>query len=297
MVQPSPFDRLIDEVAALATQDPSGACARLDELYGKSLTADDVLRLGAFAVHLGCAALGRFAETEAFQRKLLEHPAVRNHAPTRKSLWRGLAVVLRLAGRTADADLAIREGVSNDAERCRLEVLCAQTYAARARFPEAAAALRIAEPLLRGLPPSEDILSQTVQIGTNLARAAESQLKPVLTLLDAATATLVAATAHQEWRRRHQALYHRGRGHLLAGDPTKALAMVQELMAVEDANDAGPVERFFTTALACRCQVVRGQKRIAAAALEAAEDYARHSSNDPNVQKVLADLQGAVSQG
>ena len=64
-------------------QDPGAAFERLDELFGKSQTADDVLKLGAFAVHLGCAALGRFIETEAFQRKLLAHPASLNHLPTR----------------------------------------------------------------------------------------------------------------------------------------------------------------------------------------------------------------------
>lgn len=297
MVQPSPFDRLLEEVGKQAAQDPAAAFDRLDDLYGKSLTADDVLKLGAFAVHLGCAALGRFAETEAFQRKLLEHPAIISHAPTRKSLWRGLAVVLRVAGRTVDAERALAEGVSNDAERCRLEVLSAQTYAQRARFPEAAAALRVAEPLLQGLPPNEDILGQAALISTNLARAAESQLKPVLGLLDAATAALLAANAHQDWRRRHQALYHRGRGHLLSGEPSKALGVVQELMTVEDANNAGAMERFFTAALACRCQVLRGQKKIAAAALEAAQDYARRTSNDANVQKVLIDLEASVAKG
>jgi hypothetical protein len=296
MVLPSPFDRLLEDVGKLASQDPAAAFARLDELYGKSLTAEDVLKLGAFAVHLGCAALGRFPETEAFQRRLLEHPAIANHSPTRRSLWRGLAVVLRMAGRAVDAEQAIAEGVLGDAERCRLEVLSAQTFAARARFPEATAALRLAEPLLRGLPPNEDIVAQAAQIATNLARAAESQLKPVLGLLDAATAALLASTAHQDWRRRHQALYHRGRGHLLAGDPTRALGAVQELMALEDGNDAGAMERFFTAALACRAQLVRGQRRIAAAALEAAQDFARRTGDDANVAKILADLEASAAR-
>jgi len=297
MVQPTPFDRLLEDVGKQANTDAAGAFARLDELHGKSLTADDVLKLGAFTVHLGCSALGRFAETEAFQRKLLEHPGIANHMPTRKSLWRGLAVVLRVAGRSVDAERAIAEGVSSDAERARLEVLCAQTFAARSRFPEAAAALRLAEPLLKGLPPNEDILTQAALIATNLARAAESQLKPVLSLLDAATAALLAANAHQDWRRRHQALYHRGRGHLLSGEPTKALGVVQELMAMEDANSAGAMERFFTASLACRCQVLRGQKKVAAAAFEAAQDYARRTNNDANVQKVLSDLESNITKG
>lgn len=296
MIQPSPFDRLLDEVGKQAAQDPTAGFNRLDELHGKSLTPDDVLKLGAFAVHLGCAALGRFPETEAFQRKLLTHPAIANHAPTRRSLWRGLTVVLRLAGRTVDAEQALAEGVTTDAERCRLEILTAQTYAARARFPDAAAALRAAEPLLKGLPPNEDIIGQAAGIATNLARAAESQLKPVLALLEASTAALVASTAHQDWRRQHQALYHRGRGHLLAGEPSKALSVVQELMALEDANNAGATERFFTTALACRCQIVRGQKKVAASALEAAQDLAQRAGNDGNVAKLLADLEGTFTR-
>jgi hypothetical protein len=43
--------------------------------------------------------------------------------------------------------------------------------------------------------------------------------------------------------------------------------------------------------------VLRGQKKIAAAALEAAQDYARRTSNDANVQKVLIDLEASVAKG
>ena len=294
MVLPTPFDRLLQEVGQQATREPAAAFARLDELYGKSLLATDVLRLGALAVHLGAAGLGRFADTEAFQRKLLAHPVIGADAATQRSLKRGLAVVLRCAGRTGEAELLAIEAATADDERCRLAVLSAQTLAARGRFADALPYVQAAGPLLRALPAGEEIVGQAGQIAANLARVAEGQLRQAQELIHAATVLMEASSAQAPWQVRHSALYHRGRAHLLTGDPTRALAVVQDLMALEDSHEAGTVERFFTASLACRAQAVRGQRKITAMALEACQDYARRVGDDPSVQKTLGELETFV---
>lgn len=295
MVQPTLFDRLVQEVSKQAATDPLGAFGRLDELFGKSTTAEDVLKLGAFAVHLGCAGLDRAAEAEAFQRRLLQHPAIADNDFVRRSLLRGLVVAMRLQGKGEEATSAMAQGVTSTAERARLAMLTAQTFAARGRFADAATYLSEAEPLLIGLDSSEDIVAQAAQIAGNLIRAAEGQLRQAGALMHGAARVLVSTTAHQEWRLRHQALYHRGRVHLLTGEPSLTLGVVQELMTIEDANQAGPVERFFTASLACRAQVHRGMAKVAAAALEACRDFASRCGEDENVQRSLAELEAMAA--
>ena len=115
-------------------------------------------------------------------------------------------------------------------------------------------------------------------------------------LLLASARTLVAA-AGTDWHRQHRAHYHLGRAHLQAGDPSSTLAQVSELMTIEDAHGAGPVERFFTAALACRAQIVRGQKKVAAAAFEACQDYAKRTNGDQGVLKALAELDKQMHPG
>lgn len=291
MVQPTPFDRLILEASKQAASDPHSAFAHLDELFGKSQSHEDVLKLGAFAVHLGCAVLDRAADTERFQRRLLQHPSAEHHDFTRRSLLRGLVVAMRLQGKADEATSAMAQGVTTTAERARLAVLTAQTFAARGRFGEATTYLAEAEPVLASLDANEDIVPQAAQIAANLIRAAEGQLRQAGNLIHAAARTLVATTAHQDWRLRHQALYHRGRAHLLTGEPSLALGLVQELMTIEDANQAGAVERFFTASLACRAQIHRGMAKVAGAALEACRDFARRAEDDKNVVQALAELE------
>jgi len=291
MVQPSPFDRMLSEAAKLAQTDPNAAFAQLEALHGKSQTADEVLKLGAFAVHLGCAVLDRAEAAEAFQRRLLQHPTAEGHEFTRRSLLRGLVVAMRLQGKADAATSAMAQGVTTAGERARLAVLTAQTFAARGRFVDATTYLAEAEPVLASLESDEDIVPQAAQIAANLIRAAEGQLRQAGNLIHAAARTLVATTSRQDWRLRHQALYHRGRAHVLTGEPSLALGLVQELMTIEDANQAGPVERFFTASLACRAQVHRGMAKVAGAALEACRDFAKRAEEDKNVMQALAELE------
>jgi hypothetical protein len=291
MVLPTPFERLLQDTVQLANRDPKAAFARLEELYGKSLTEQDVLQLGSFAVHLGATGLGRFDETAAFQERLLKHPALVPGSTSTRSLWRGLAVVQRCAGRAQAADEAEKLGVADDADRCRLAIMTAQTLAVRGRAHEAVSQLRQAGLLSRGLDPKDEVVVQVATVAGNLLRIAEPQVRLAQELLLAAAAASSAALSHAtDWRVTHRAWFQHGLAYLLAAKPTQALGCVQSMMELEDRHDGGPVERFATANLACRAQAIRGQFKIAAGALEACQDFARRVEQPEQIKQVQASL-------
>jgi tetratricopeptide (TPR) repeat protein len=304
MVQPTPFQRLLQDSVQLANRDPQAAFARLDELFGKSLTAEDVLALASFSVHLGASGLGRFAETAAFQQRLLDHPALTTGttsvANITRSLWRGLAVVHRCAGKHAEADEAEQHGVGNDSDRCRLAVMTAQTLAVRGRANDAVAHLRKAALLARDLDPKDEVVVQVATVAGNLLRLAEPQVKLAQELLLAAAAASSAALTHAgDWRVAHKAWFQHGQAYLLAARPTQALRCVQAMMELEDRHDAGPFERFATASLACRAQAVRGQLKIASGALEACQYFVKrieHAEQAKQAQAALTELETFVAQ-
>jgi hypothetical protein len=299
MVMPTPFERLLQETVQLANRDAAAAYARLDELFGKSLTEQDVLQLGAFSVHLGASALGRFDETAAFQRRLLSHPGLKADSHVARSLWRGLAVVLSCAGKEAEAAEAAKRGVTGPSDTCRLAVMTAQTLAVRARVAEALPHLRRATELCRGLDSNDEVVAQVAAVSGNLLRLAEPQARLAHELLIAAVDANSAALFHaQDWRIRHRMRFQHGQALLLAGKPIQALGLVQEMMEQEDLHDAGPGERFWTVSLACRAQAMRGQPKVAAGALEACQDFARRIE-DPvaakAAQEALTDIEAYVA--
>ena len=300
MVQPTPFQRLLQDSVQLANRDPNGAFARLDDLYGKSLTAEDVLALGSFSVHLGATGLGRWAETAAFQARLLSHPALVTDSPIARSLWRGMAVVQRCAGRHAEADEAEKNGVTTDSDRCRLAVMTAQTLAVRGRANESVGHLRKAALLTRDLDPKDEVVVQVATVAGNLLRLAEPQVKLAQELMLAAAAASSAALTHAgDWRVAHKAWFQHGQAYLLAAKPTHALRCVQAMMELEDRHDAGAMERFATASLACRAQAIRGQFKIANGALEACQDFAKRIDQPEQqvkqVQAALQDLEAFVA--
>ncbi len=291
MVQPTPFQRLLQESVQLANRDPNAAFARLEDLYGKSLTDEDVLALGSFAVHLGATGLGRWNETALFQQRLLSHPALNADSATARSLWRGLAVVQRCAGKHAEADAAETKGVTTDSDRCRLAVMIAQTLAVRGRANEAVTHLRKAALLTRDLDPKDEVVVQVATVAGNLQRLAEPQVKLAQELLLAAAAASSAALTHAgDWRVAHRAWFQHGQAYLLAAKPTQALRCVQAMMELEDRHEAGPMERFATANLACRAQAIRGQFKIAAGALEACQDFAKRIEHAEQSKQVAASL-------
>jgi hypothetical protein len=287
MVLPTPFERLLQETVQLANRDPGAAFARLDDLYGKSLSEQDVLQLGSFAVHLGATSLGRWQETAAFQHRLLTHPALIPDSPIAHSLWRGLAVVERGAGRTEAAAEAISKGVHGIADECRLAVMSAQTLAVRGRAQEGIAYLRQAALLCADLDPKDEIIMQVASVAGNLMRLAEPQVRLAQELLIAsATAHSSALSRASDWRITHRAWFQQGLAYCLSAKPMEALRCVQLMMEFEDRHGAGPAERYMTAALACRAQAVRGQFKIAAGALEACQDFAKRV-DQPDMAKQI----------
>jgi hypothetical protein len=300
MVLPSPFERLLQEVVEVANRDPAAAFARLDELYGKSLTEQDVLQLSAFAGHLGATGLGRWDETTTFLRRLLQHPTLQVTGAVARSLWRGLAVVLICAGRKDEASEAIAKGVITSADACRLAVMLAQTLAMRGRSAEAVPQLQRAAMLCRELKPDDEVVGQVAMVADNLQRLVEPQVRLAQDLLLAASEVGKAAwLLHPDWRARHRAWFQYGQACLLAARPTHTLAAVKEMMELEDGNDGGPMERFHTANLACRAQAVRGQFKVAAGALEACQDFAKRIDDLAAVEAVrtaLAELEKFVAE-
>ncbi len=300
MVQPTPFDRLLHEVMNQANDAPATAFARLEELFGKSLTENDVLALSSLAANLGGAGLGEWERTTALLDRLLTHAALGGDSPTRRSVWRAKAVMLIGAGKPEEAELAGAAGISSNSEACRFAGTVAQVLCARNRIAEALPHLKRAAALCRELPITDEVQQQTALIATNLMRAAEPQMQLFAELALTASDTALASVGRaDDWRMRHRARFHRGKMLLLAGRPTQALALVGELMALEDAHDAGPVERFFTANLACRAQAMRGQFKVAAGALEACQDFSRRVATEDDrtmVTQALIDLERTVAE-
>ncbi|HEX3131973.1 MAG TPA: hypothetical protein VHX44_00150 [Planctomycetota bacterium] len=298
MVQPTLFQRLLQDSVQLANRDPNAAFVKLEELFGKSMTEEDVLSLGSFAVHLGATGLGRWSDTAAFQARLLSHPALKADSAIARSLWRGLALIQRCAGKHAEADEAEQNGVASDSDRCRLAVMIAQTLAVRGRANESVAHLRKAALLARDLDPKDEVVVQVATVAGNLLRLAEPQVKLAQELLLAAAAASSAALTHAgDWRVAHKAWFQHGQAYLLAAKPTQALRCVQAMMDLEDRHEAGAMERFATASLACRAQAIRGQFKIANGALEACQDFAKRidqPEQSQQVQNALKDLEAFV---
>ncbi len=296
----TPFARLLKETADTAAQNPDAAFARLDELYGKSSAPAEVLQLGTFAAHLGGATLGRWEPTAAFLNRLVAHPGAANDATVVRSIWRAIAVMHRCGGRSADADAAAKQGCNGPGDTCRLALMTGHTLAARGRTAEALPFLREAAKLVKDLDARDEAVAMAATVAGNLMRVAEQQVRLAHEMLSTVTDVHQAALdKHGDWRVRHRALFQTGQARLLAAQPGAALATVQAMMALEDASQAGPLERFFTAALACRAQHLRGQDRVAQGALEACRDYAKRieqADQQAAVQPLLKDLEAALSR-
>jgi hypothetical protein len=276
MVLPTPFERLLQECMQLSQHDPQGAFARLDELYGKSLSEPELLQLSTFSVHLGAGGLGRFAETAALQRRMLGHPAVQAGSTTARSLWRALAVVCTLDDKHEQATDAASRGVTSRSEECKLLIGCAQMLMVRGRVGDAVMRLRQTTLLCRDLEPNDEVLVQVATVTGHLLRQTEPQARLAHELLlAAASAHSAALIRHPDWHFHHRAWFQHGHAYLLATKPSQALSCVQAMMELEDLHDAGPFERFHTASLACRAQAIRGQLKIAGGALEACQDFAK----------------------
>lgn len=300
MTMLSPFARLLKETAELAAQDAEAAFARLDELYGKSSAAGEVLQIGTFAAHLGGATLGRWDATAAFLTKLVAHPAASGDATVVRSLWRAVAVMQRCAGKNTEADQAAQHGCAGPGDTCRLALMTGHTLTARGRGADALPFLREAAKTLQSLDAQDEAVAMAATVAGNLMRVAEQQTRLAHDLLNSVTDVHQAAwDKHGDWRARHRALFQTGQARLMAAQPAAALATVQAMMALEDAHQAGPLERFFTAALACRAQAARGQERVAQGALEACRDYLQRieqADQQAALRPLLQDLEAVMTR-
>jgi len=270
----TPFERTLAQLAEQARRDPVGAYGRIEDAFNKSLTEADVQQLVTFATSLG-GSLARFAETVEFLDRMAGHSALGDRSPVVPSIRRAQAVMHRCAGDQEAAEKAVGEGVTSPSDACRLEIMTAQTLASCGRPSQALAYLDQARARLGEVGDDEELLGQVSLIGLNLLRLAEQQtLAARAMLLGASETALAAGRRAGAWQARHQARYQRARALVLAGRPKQALDQVQEMLALEAENDAGPVERFFSAAVACQAQVLRGQLRIAAGARDACRDFA-----------------------
>jgi hypothetical protein len=298
MVLPTPFERLLQECVQLAQQDPQGAFARLDELYGKTLTEQELLHLSSFAVQLGAGSLGRLPETVVFLRRMLSHPVLQEGSVVGRSLWRALAIVHILADQTNEAREAASRGVTTPAEDCRLAIGSAQMLMTRGRVSDAVLRLRQVSLLCRDLDPQDDVLAQVANTTALILRQTEPQaLLAHELMLATASAHSAALIRHPDWHLHHRAWFQHGHAYLLSAKPSQALSCVQAMMELEDLHDAGAYERFHTASLACRAQAVRGQFKIAGGALEACQDFVKRVTNPEQAvaaQKALRDLEAFV---
>lgn len=296
MVMKSPFERILDEVAEQATREPLAAFGRLQELYNKSLTDQDVQNLCTLAANLGGAGLGRWDDAITYLQTLLDHPALDQGGATEGSIWRAMAVMHRCAGRKEDAERCAQSGVRTDDDRCRLEVMTAQTLAARGRTPEAIPHLDQAGSLV-GTVTEAELKAQCAGIALAIARAAEQQTLLAREVLLATNRLIAAVDADQEAvEPRHQARYQQAHAAILAGDPRTALDLVQELMELEAEHDVPPERRFFTITLAVRAQLLRGQVKTARQAFGAAADLAGEVGEGHPLRKQVENLLTSLGQ-
>jgi len=294
MVMPSPFERMLQEVGELAAREPDAAFDRLGELYGKSLTDLDVRHLGALAAHIGGTVLGRFDDSAEFIDRCLEHDALDAGEESWRSLQRALAVLHSCRGDDALAQAAYDAGVQNDSDRCRVAIMIVQMLVARRRHKEALEHLDRARELTADLDADDEVIEQVAAIGANVLRFAEGHLRQARSLLRGAAETLGEASRRSaDCRQRHLGCYHRGRAALQLGRPAETLAIVQEMMALESAEDADANQRFYSASLACGAQIMRAQFKIAAAALGACQHFAEAVADSERgpLLRIVAELE------
>ncbi len=298
MVMQTPFERLLQSVSEKAQTDPDTAFDDLDQLFNKSSTEDEVLKVCAFATNLGAAALGRVEDTVEFLKKLLTHPAVNfAESSTRRSIFRALTVLHICLGDEEAAKEHQGHGVTNASEHCRLSIMAANTLIARQQFNKAIPHLKRSAALCSEVADDDEIIKQVASVSFNVSKLAEKQLKIAKdVLLNSSYACKEAWLRDQDWHVQHKALYQYAKSLMKCGMPSKGLDIVQRMMKLERKNNAGPLEQFFSASIACRGQTIRGQVKIASQALAACEAFAEKvgPTHKAQVEKVLEDVRNKL---
>ena len=148
-MQASPFQRLLKQVSDSAQEDPQAAFQRLDELFGQSLTGQDVQALFTLVTHLGATVLGNLSAVAEFLQRCLDHPALEDDSEEMASLQRA-RMVIALCRRDEETVAEARAGgVRHAGEEARVRALAAQTLIARMQFSAANEQLSAAAEALR----------------------------------------------------------------------------------------------------------------------------------------------------
>ena len=210
-------------------EDPRAAFQRLDELFGQSLTGQDVQALFTFATHLGATVLGNLSAVTEFLQQCLDHPA-EDDSEEMASLQRA-RMVIALCRRDEETVAEARAGgVRHAGEEAQVQALAAQTLIARMQFAAANEQLGAAAEALRD---NEDP-QQAGQIGAlavDLTAGAQQILSRVQqTVLRIADLAEVSFAGDERWQNRHQTLHACGRALWQSGKITAALEQVQRML-------------------------------------------------------------------
>jgi hypothetical protein len=275
------FDSFLSQAWDEHAADAAGVAERLDTL-GPGLVGEEaqLVPLGHLTHHVYGEHLGRWADGRALLQRLAAHRACSPEGAARAALQR------------FQASLALCEGSADERpsmsapDRIRVTALAAANLAERdtARastlFTEALAAAEKAG--LDAADPTNRALAVT---GNNLACTLEEKSTRTPAERDLMIAAAQAGRRYWAlagtWLETERAEYRLAMTWLQAGDPTLAHHHAQLCLALVQANDGPPLERFFGyEALALAERAAGHAARAAAAAAQAREAFAALDEGD-----------------
>ncbi len=270
MVEPSPFDRMLQHAVEQAQHNPHAAFNALKALYGKTTEAEDVLKICAYITNIGASLLDRIDDTLDMLAEMADHPALSEGDDTWRSIKRAQCVLHTVTDNPKEADACRALGVTDASEQCRVAVMTAQTFTARKQTGQAIPFLKQSAALCQELASSDPVVAQVSQVSMNISQLAAQQLhKSKELFLASATAVRHSLGNGDTWQQQHLGLCHLAKAHIACGQPSEALALVQSMMKLEATNNTGPLQAFHSASFACQAQRIRGQKKVAEQAYKA----------------------------
>lgn len=265
--------------------DAEGVFARLPEGLALVEEPGHAAMLAGLVVHVAGEHLGRWEEGLELLDRLLATEAGRG---ARAGLLRQKAVLQHCAGREADCAALLAEG--RDPERpaasseVRVFAIAASALAGQGRTAEAIAAFRRTLAAAEYGPGADDPAARSLAItANNLACELEEKADRSEDESELLRAAARAARRYWEiagdWTNVKIAEYRLARTHLALGEPATALEHATAALALCDANQGGPADRFFPHEATARARLASGDdagakaaRDEAAACLEGVED-------------------------
>lgn len=226
---------------------PEAVAHRLAEVVPRADDATDVAPLANLVGHVLGEHLGRWDDALALLRRLGERPAASEPAAA-DAVTRALATLRHARG---DADAL--DGLPT-AERAAALAGAAAVLTGRGEIERAGAALDEAlAAAASGLPAGSPALRALAVAGNNIAATLEEQATrtppETALMLRAAQVGLDHWTLAGTWLQHERAAYRLARSRLAAGLAVEAIDSAGQCLAICEANDAPPFERFFAQAL------------------------------------------------